>query len=73
MDIRITPYPDEPYPDDEYQWKRWWIKKFFDPDQPLYLGDLQWVHACWKETKGRWHAPHSDELPVGSVIEVQSG
>jgi hypothetical protein len=51
----MKPYPDEPNPDNEYEWKKWWIGKMFRPEEPLYSGQLDWVHDCWKETKATLH------------------
>ena len=52
----ISSYPDEPHPDDEHTWKSFCgVKKFFWPGQMLTAGDLAFVHACWVETKTRWH------------------
>ena len=50
----ITKYPDEPHPDDEHAWKSWWVKKCYDPQQPLLRQDLVFIHNCWRETKARW-------------------
>lgn len=57
--IAINPYPGEPHPDNQVEWKKWWVKKFFAPKQPLWLEDLQWIHTCWVESLARWPKPQS--------------
>ncbi len=60
----MTTYPDEPHPDNEHQWESWWVARFFDPEQPLFRGDLEWVHRCWLETKARFYSPNMETLHV---------
>ena len=52
----INPYPDEPHPNQEWEWKCYWVKKFFKPDQMLTSSCLEWVHQCWVNTKAEWYA-----------------
>lgn len=49
----IQKYPDEPHPDDEYAWKKWWVAKFYRPNDTLLEGDIVFMHRCWLETKAR--------------------
>jgi len=51
---QIRLYPDEPHPNDQHRWKSWWIRKMFDPEEPLYAEQLQWVHQCWRTTMAGW-------------------
>lgn len=50
----ITKYPDEPHPNNEHAWKSWWVKKCFDPKQPLTEGAIKWIHQCWQTTLANW-------------------
>ena len=52
---KITRGPGEPHPNDEHAWKCWWVRRMFDPKQPMYAGELKWVHQCWKNTMALWH------------------
>lgn len=53
----ITRDPDEPHPDNEWEWKCWWVKRFYDPEGMLTQGDMVFMHSCWIETKARWNIP----------------
>ena len=53
-DEPLKKYPDEPHPDDGHKWKSWWIKKCYNPEDPLTKGDLIWIHQCWVTTMSRW-------------------
>lgn len=52
----INPYPDEPHPDNEHEWKSWWVKKCYNPEQMLTQGDLVFINNCWRQTKAAWCA-----------------
>lgn len=52
----INPYPDEPHPNDEFVWKQYWVKKFFEPKDPLSKGEREWIHQCWQTTKALWNS-----------------
>jgi hypothetical protein len=54
MKTTISPYPDEPYPNNEFKWKSWWVKKCFQPGEPLTEGAIKWIHQCWQNTLANW-------------------
>lgn len=70
--MKITRGPGEPHPDDEHAWKCWWVKRMFDPEEPLTTGALKWIHDCWLNTKALWHTLSESEVGGGGAEHLET-
>lgn len=55
----ITKYPDEPHPENSFEWKRWYVNKTHQPDQPV---DLEWLDDCYLTTLSAWGTGNPEDI-----------